>query len=382
MVKKHINLIALFAAVFAVGALATPKSFVFQHEIGLFLWQPDYFRDVFAGGFPVCTLLGDYLVQFYKFPLVGPLCTALIVCGIFLMLKGILGRFWRFGEICALALSLVAWFFIARSTTPIIGLAVLLIIAALSVLMAVLWRIFAPSRKAAQMKQAPAISLAVVAVAAVIIVADPVIRNLETWARIETAARQSKWDKVLKAATPKAAAKDREMVPYALMAASAKGQLPSALTRYKVANPGEMDFFGVQNRRGYYFESLLSEQVGCTNEAVHNIFQCACHMHRGTSFVVLLQLVRYNIELGNYTMVRKYCEVLRRSTVYRSTANKILAMYAGKADEIVDSGPAATTAHITENPMINLAFMGQAGLKAPVIAARYNAYGKVLGLTK
>jgi hypothetical protein len=293
--------------------------------------------------------------------------------GIYLLTRGILRKFTRFDELFAILLSLVAWFFIARSTTPIIGVAVLLITALLRLALIPLKSFV---RKPSS--QSRVLPLAAIGIAAIVILTDPVIRNLEIWGRIETATRQAKWDKVLKAATPERAEKDRDMVPFALLAAGSKGQMTLALAKYKVANPGEMDFSGVENRRGFYFESLLYERLGCTNEAIHNIYQCGCHMHRGTSFVVLTQLIRYNIELGNYTLVRKYCHILRHSLAYRSTADKLLKMYEGKPDETIDGGPASSAKAITENPMYNIVFMEQCGIDSPISRDRYKAYATLL----
>lgn len=371
--KRNIDIIVLSAVVFITGAVAMPHSFIFQHEIGLFLWLPDYFRDIFDGTFPISTLIGDFLVQFYKFPLVGALCTTLIVSGIYLIFRGIFRKITRFASLFALLVSLAAWFVIARSTTPVVGVGILLVSALLRVACIPLKSFVRKSGSESHL-----LPLVAIGIAAIVIISDPVIRSLNLWGRIETAAKQGKWDKVLKAATPERAAKERDMVPFALLAAGSKGQMTLALAKYKVANPGEMDFSGVENRRGFYFESLLYERLGCFNEAVHNIYQCGCHTHRGMSFAVLTQLIRYNIELGDFTLVRKYCRILRHSPAYRATADKLLEMYEGKEDVIIEGGPASSAKAITGNPMVNLVNMEQCGIKSAISRDRYNAYATLL----
>lgn len=360
---------ALFTVVFFVSAVITPKSFVFQHELGLFLALPDYFRDIFSGSFPISNLVGDFLVQFYGFPIVGPLCTAAIILGIFLLSRGIFRKVTRLNELFAILFSCVALFVVARSTMPAVGVGILLITGAI--------RLACIPVKSIVRKAEPrskVIPLIVVGVTAIIISTDPIIGNLETWGRIEIAAKEARWNDVLKAATPEKAAKDRNMVPFALLASGCKGQMNGALGKYRVANPGEMDFLGVQNRRGYYFESLLAEQLGCTNEAIHNIFQCSCHMHRGTSFSVLTLLIRYNIELGKYSLVCKYANILSHSPAYAAKARKILETYEGKSDLPVDGGPADQALSTTENPMFNLVYMEKCGIDSPITKPRYDAY--------
>lgn len=366
---KHTVPAALFAVVLLVSAVITPKSFVFQHELGLFIALPDYFRDIFSGSFPISNLIGDFLVQFYRFPLIGPLCTAALVLSIFLLSRSIFRKFTRLNEFFAILFSCAAWFVIARSTMPAVAVGILLITGAVRL---ALIPVKSTVRKAEPKSRA--IPLIVATVTAVIISTDPIIGNLESWGRIEIAAKEARWNDVLKAATPEKAAKDRDMVPFALLASGCKGQMNGALGKYKVANPGEMDFIGVQNRRGYYFESLLAEQLGCTNEAIHNIFQCGCHMHRGTSFSVLTLLIRYNIELGNYSLVCKYANILSHSPAYASEARKVLDIYTGKEDLPVDGGPADQALSTTENPMFNLVYMEKCGIDSPITKPRYDAY--------
>ena len=374
MKRRLVLPLALGLAVFAVSALAMPNSFVFQQEIGLFLWTGDYFRDVFGGSFPICTLLGDFLVQFYRFPLVGPVCTALIVTGIFLLARGMIAKFSRHSQAIAMALSIAAWFVIARSSTPIVGVGILLALAVL--------RLASIPLKPRTRKPEAGIGLPITVLVAgvILILADPGARKIERWSTIETAARRADWDTILKVATPEQAEKDRDMVPFALLAAGSKGRLQQAMRDYRVQDPGEMDFCGVSSRIGYYFESLLYEQLGCTNEAIHNIYQCGCHMHRGTSFMVLFQLARYNIEAGNYTLVRKYCNILRRSPANRAMANRILKMYEGRSDVPVDGGPADSTPVITNNPIYNIVTLEQMGIDSPITKDRYIAYNQLLQL--
>lgn len=371
--NRHLTAIVLFAAVFIVGLVFMPKSFVFQHDLGLFLFLPDYFRDVFSGSFPISTLIGNFLVQFYKFPVVGPLCTALIITSIYLLARGIFKKITRFSTIVAVAIACIAWLFVATSTTPIIGVATLLITAILRIASIPLKSL---TKKAEPLSQTPAMIL--IAAMAVFIISGKVTRNIETWSRIEVAAKRGKWDDVLKAASPEKAAKDRDMVPFALLAAGEKGSLQAALSKYNVANPGEMDFTGVENRRAFFFESILNERMGCINEAIHNIYQCSCHMHWGLSFSTLTQLIRYNIELGDYTLVRKYCHVLEKSPAYNGLAKKLLKMYEGLDDAVLDNGPSELAPVTTNNPMYDIATMAQCGIESRLTQDRYSAYALLL----
>lgn len=92
--------------------------------------------------------------------------------------------------------------------------------------------------------------------------------------------------------------------------------------------------------------------------------------------MTLRQLIRYNIETGNYTMVRKYCGILGRSPVNRSTARSIMAMY-GDREDVVRDEPADSAATITNNPIFNLIVLDRQGIRSDIAADRFNAYSLV-----
>ena len=303
--------VLLFVAVFLAEFLLRRYTFLQKEYFGLFLNTPDYWNDLWNGPRPLLTLAGDFLSQFYRFVWVGPALTALLVTGCFLLLRLFLRRF--------------------------------------------------------------QIPLAAVLFAAVLVTALlPKAREQERWAKVEYASLHMQWNKVLSVATPEAAAKDRVLIPYALLAHSERGTLPQNIFRYPVLGPEDIDLEGELTRHGYYFTSLVNECMGCTNEAIHNTFQTACTTPYGTSFGTLRQLIKFNIAAGNKAMANKYCDILEKSPVNASTARSARKFVEMMPDQShLDHGASDTAEVITHNTIRNLRLMAGAGYFNAAAADRY-----------
>ena len=371
MKRKAIIPAVLGAAVFLTGALCQWYSFQHQEALGLFLLTPDYLRETFDGPLPLCQLAGSFLVQFYDLALVGPAVTALLVVLTWLCAATVCRRITSHWRIPATLLACTAWWFIARAGSPATAVCILSW-SALAALISLL-----SGKKEDDIGKAvlPA-CMGIVATACLLVAFNPTVRKTEQVSRLERFTRDHEWEKVLKTATPKLCAGDRSMLPYAMLALNAQGRLTEEMGRYPVQKPEDLDMEGVQTREGYWFSSLLCECLGCPNEAIHLLFQSACHLPHGTSHLMLRQLIRYNIELGNYTMVRKYAGILSRSPRNRAAARKILEIYGGMEDVDPDPGrSSAEAAVITNNPIVNIVNMYREGLESPIMEDRVNAYG-------
>jgi hypothetical protein len=216
------------------------------------------------------------------------------------------------------------------------------------------------------------IPLATAIFAAVLVVALlPQRREAERWARVEYAARTQQWHKVVAAATPEAAAKDRVLIPYALLAWSEMGQLPENIFRYPVSGPEDLDLEGEITRHGYYFAQMNAECLGCTNEAIHHAFQTACTTPHGMSLGTLRQLIKYNIAAGNPVLVRKYCDILERNPMNAATAREARRYAeAMPAQSRLDAGPSEDASIVSHNTFQTLRVMAQERLFTAAAADR------------
>ena len=309
--KNRLVPLLLFVAVFVAEFLLRRYTFLQKEYFGLFLNTPDYWTDLWNGPHPLWTLAGDFLSQFYRLSWAGPALVALLATSCFLLLRLFLRRF---------QIPLAAVIFTA------------LLVAALL----------------------------------------PKARECERWAKVEYASLHMQWDKVLSVATPAAAAEDRVLIPYALLAHSERGTLPQNMFRYPVLGPEDIDLEGELTRHGYYFTSLVNECMGCTNEAIHNTFQAACTTPYGTSFGTLRQLIKFNIASGNKAMARKYCDVLEKSPFNAATARSARKVVEAMPERsYLDHGPSDTAAVITHNTIRNLRLLAGAGYFNAAAADRY-----------
>ena len=315
--KRWVVPVLLFAAVFVVEFLLRRYTFLQKEYFGLFLNTPDYLQEVHNGPRPFLTLAGDFLSQFYRAAWVGPVLTALFFTLCFLLLR----LLWR------------------RST-----------------------------RK--DLLDLTACAVAVIALLVVNLLPDR--RENERWAKVEYATLHQQWNKVISAATPKAAQKDRVFIPYALLAHSERGTLPQNIFRYPIQGPEDIHTEGERTRHGYFLAAMTDECMGCTNEAIHHTFQTACTTPHGTSHGTLRQLIKLNIASGNKVMARKYCDILEKSPLNAATA-RAARRYAETLPEqsYLDHGASDTAAIVSQNISRNMRLLATAGYFNNAAADRY-----------
>ena len=308
----------VFLAAFLVGLLCAGHIFISVGQHSLFLLTPDYFSQMFREPFPVTRIAVSFVTQFFDIPAVGPAVAAALVTAVYVLAASALQKHGTLGTVLScLALACCVW-----------------------------------------------------------LVVSPSVREKDRHCALEQFARQHQWDKILKKADFRTAEKDRFVIPYALLALNAKGQLIEKMDMYPIKGPQDLDMEGVQTREGYWFSSILDECLGNYNEALHHLFQSGATLNQGMSHITLYQLIRFNIENGNYTLARKYASVLRRNPRNAALAKRILKSCEGKADR-EDTPEKAAAKVVTNAPAVNLALLRQAGIQSGMANERLAAYMKL-----
>lgn len=320
--KKLLIPALLFVAVFLTGMLCAGHIFIHQGQFSLFLLTPDYFAQVFSEPFPITHIIVSFVTQFFDIPAVGPAVVAALVIAAYALLRALLRKL-----------------------------------------------------KVADRLSVSLLSGIVLACCAFVII-SPAIREKNRHCAMEQFARQHQWDRILKKADIRTAEKDRFVIPYALLALNAKGQLVERMDMYPIKGLEDLDMEGVQTREGYWFSSILDECLGNYNEALHHLFQASCTLNQGMSQISLYQLIRFNLENQNYTMVRKYAEILRHNPRNAALARKIIRTYAGRQDR-PDTPDKADAKVVTNAPVYNLALLRQAGIQSDMANERLAAYMKL-----
>lgn len=362
--RKAVTPLILFAGAFLGVLLLQKYSFVYQEYDGLFLMSGDYFRSMFQTSFPISGIVGDFLTQFFRFGLYAPIIVGLGVALAFLMLRSLLSRLSIGWDVLSAVLSCGLWVCIAFAPTAKRGVAVLLVIFAL-------WLVsrFLPKRETLPLKPWIDILASALIVAGVFVFLgrNESLRQRETTSALRVAVAQGDWNRVLVIANPEACAADRSMMPLAFMALGEKGQLGMRLFDYPITSQTDFDFSGLDDSyETLFFKAFLYERLNCRNEALHNFFQLATIQEHGLSFMVLRQMVADNYLLGNYYLVRKYADVLSRSTLHAQYARHFLGLIES-APPRTDDGVAFRQAVplISHDPLYNLILLESNGISSP-----------------
>jgi len=371
--KKWITPVLLFAAVFLVSRVCQPYTLICQEYEGLFLNTPDGWTRAFAQPWPLSGIVSDFLIQFYRDPVYGALILAVIVTLVFLLCRGLckcLG--FTLDSLPALGAGAL-WFFLSRSSEPKVGIAVLLVLSALWLLSLLLKK-----RPGRAWKPDLALALVLVHLAAALTIFSPSVQRTERFSRVKHDALYGVWDDLLKTVPPAVAEKDPELTPFALLALSGKEQLGDRMFTYPVYEENDLDMIYYDGNREYYtsllFKACLYQYLGCYNEAVHNYYQWATQLPKGTSFVVLRRMVELYYLLGDYTLMEKYCRILDHTSVNGAYVRHFRALAAKGTPREADAPDVRVQIPvITHDPLYNLILLQRNGFDTPMLRDRMPA---------
>ncbi|MBO4565605.1 MAG: hypothetical protein J5695_00100 [Bacteroidales bacterium] len=369
--KKAIAPILMFATVLLASLLCMRYTFVCQEYEGLFLNTPDWWARAWAQQLPVSGIISDFLTQFYRDPLYGAIITAVLITGVFLLLRGILCRFGLSGNAIAAFASGALWVFVAHSSTSKPAVFVLLLMAA-AWLLSLLFKIkqLRKERKA----DLPLSSVMLVAAAACVVL-SPAVMRAENFNRVKVDALYGIWDDLLATVPPEEAEKNAELTPFALLALSGKGELGDKMFTYPVFEQNDLDMEAYDGKGEYYtsllFKACLYQYLGCYNEAIHNYFQWSTQLRQGTSFVVLRRLAELYCLQGNYDLMEKYCRILDKSLLNGAYVRHFRAMATkGTAQQPTSVQDRAAMPVISHDPLYNLVLLQSSGFDTRMSADR------------
>lgn len=371
--KKWILPCLLFAAVFLTGWLCQPFTLICQEYEGLFLNTPDAWTRAFSQVFPLSGIVSDFLIQFYRDPVYGALVMATLVTLVFVLLRAVVCRFGFPGEGAAALGASATWFFLSRASEPKVAVIVLFFSLA-----AFLASRFFRVRPGKSWKGDLPIAATMVAAVSALTIFSPEIRRTEQHSRVKRDAIYGVWEDLLVTVPPSVAENNPELTPFALLALSAKGQLGDRMFSYPVYGENDLDMVDYDGASEYagsiLFKASLYQHLGCYNEAIHNFFQWATQLSKGTSFVVLRKLVELYYVQGNYTLMEKYCRILEHSLFNRTYVRHYRTL-AAKGNTWIPE-PASIRALIpviSHDPLYNLLLLESYGISSASSADRVMA---------
>lgn len=367
--KKFITPAILFAAVFLTTLLKQEFTLLGQENVSLFLLTPDYLRETFSSPLPLSHLLGNFLAQYFRFAYVGPVIYAAEITVVFLLLGHALRRL-KGGEPAATILACAAWWLSARANNPSEAAAFVLFSGIIFAVSLLFQRKTAYSYKFSVWRCIACAAIA--AIATITIFNDRKVAGNEEIASIEQYAFIGNWNKVLDIATPDYTADNPEMLPYALLALNYKGHLSSTARYFPIEGQDDLEGNGYLSYHGYMSGALVYNALGCRNEAIHRLFQAGTYLPHGNSLLILRTLIAHYYALGDYTIARKYCDILSRSTSHKKYVRYYRENMEGKADRLPDSAEKSSEARImTHFHSRNLKNLQDDGIVTALAADRF-----------
>ena len=357
MKKKHAGIGFLAAALAFLGAwfffsFAYPAHLMRREQLNLFLFDGDYIRQTYRGAAWLARFAGDFLEQFFLFPVLGALIVALLLTGIGVVVYRIARKFLGKWPSLAIAAAFFAWsllretgnLYITRYSVATLGYLSLLLLAlqfrkvwlrpvAGALLLAFgAWALGSPYHKDyGKLWGVPRIEY------------DRVIA-------LDIEISREHWDKVALLSR-----KDLHMVESSYcynLAHAMKGNLGQALFNY-VQSPIVTLFMRVDIGNSMFTNTLAGEawfQLGDMTVAEQSAITAlqASPKHTGTRFLV--RLAQVNLITGELASAQKYLNLLSRTLFYGKWAKSRMP---GMQDEAVRAELAQAHAHLAQKDFVH-----------------------------
>lgn len=352
--KRFIFPLSAALLAFIISFLCQSNTLVFQEYEGLFLTTPDYFSWLWNQPFPISQLISDFITQFFRFSVTGPFAVAGMVLLASLLGKGI----WP--GLGTIAAGSAEWLVLAFSATIKPGI---ILLWGLFILW-LLFRLFHIRIPELPGKWNIGLNSCLLLATALCVAFHPAVVKKECWSRVKRDIVNSRWDDVLKTATQKVTEKDRELLPFALLAMGEKQQLGEKMFSYPVTEENDFDMCLEEDyANSLFYRAFLYHRLCCYSESCHELFQLATQQAHGTSALVLRQLVTEYYLLGDYGLAEKYCRILETSTTHKAFV-KSFRKFMEEGEPAPKDTPEerGTIDLITKNPSYNLMLLQDNGI--------------------
>ena len=139
-------------------------------------------------------------------------------------------------------------------------------------------------------------------------------KNQELFGKLEYYGDHQKWEKILELVPPQDAQRNELKRRYALLALSETGKLSTQMFRYGITNPREFLFFNREEPFCRNFNALFYRAIGLPNEVIHQCYQQGVQSSFGFSFTILRRMADTYLQLKDYTLAKKYLDILSYSS--------------------------------------------------------------------
>ena len=398
-IKHTLSSIFVAVAIVAVVLFTWLQKFPFlmweKESNGFFAWTDDYLEWVLSMPAPASVFCGDFLTQFFRFPLLGGLIQALGVLVVWLSLTVVMRRFrfprwlewiavlpaaglwWlQLGEEAMDSTLPFAWFCLATAayvslpwrwvrilvaiptffflpTGAFIGWVVVVL-----VLEGALYAGWTFPHTRDRYFLSPVLSIVIFGACCLFLMRNESLQKNERWANIRYLAYSERWNKLYDLVCQQEIYENME-VPYMLLALSQRQQLGDYIFHYPINSEEYYLYIGMGTRDAYFFNQLFYAHLGMYNEAIHMAYQEKTRTRYPMSFRILMNLVRFEKACGDYRQADKYLDLLGRATCYGGW----VAKHRPTREQIdgTDTSKGVSTFFITDSTLKNLYYEVQMG---------------------
>ena len=143
-------------------------------------------------------------------------------------------------------------------------------------------------------------------------------KDQEKMARLEYLAENKDWKEILNTVNVKDAWANDLMRRYAILAMSETGQLTEHAFRYGLKGASDFLFYDEINPLCLNFNAIFYECLDMHNATVQQSYQLGVQTVPGVGFDALRHLADTYIKLKDYTLAKKYVDILSHSTCHKA----------------------------------------------------------------
>ena len=143
-------------------------------------------------------------------------------------------------------------------------------------------------------------------------------KEQEQLARLEYLGEHRQWNEILKSVTVNDSWENELKRHYVLIALSETGQLPDHAFRYGLQGASGFIFYDNVNPLALNCNALFYECLDMHNAVIHQAYQQGVQTVPGVGFSSLRRLADTYIKLKDYTLAKKYVDILSHSTCHKA----------------------------------------------------------------
>ena len=368
--RKLLLLFLTYAALWMVWYFGYPYFMMWLEGFSFFTTLPDLTAIHFHLPEDTFRYIGSFLLQFYACPAAGAaiqallpmlfvLCIDVVVRRIFDDSKGLMWISYAF-----LPMFL---YYQMSDMTLVRSMTILAIAAGVALLVYLVTAFFKARLKAPAFLHNMYVCLVLLLIcfgssAGVMVKYGSMGCYYEKVAYLQHLGKNGQWEEILEEVSVQESLQNEYMRKYALLALSQTGKLTDYAFRYGLSSSDDFLFYDVQESFCLSFNVLFYRTLGMNNPAVYHAYQEALQSVPGLSFNVMRNLTDIYLEQKEYTLAKKYIDILAHTTCHGKGVKERLP----KLEAIKDAEP--------EYRMEGEKFIMEAFL--PDISSMYDRYPK------